>query len=898
MSKKNSKSKAKIQNSSSLLPDDTQLKEETLRWIFAIACTTVLYAFIGYVITRNYHPDIQSLLDSITKISFTGSPRPEPVESLLVKAGMIFVPILLFVFYFLFTKTKVVNTIASKSSFNYITTFIVLILVVLIYKDFSAPNPFSPSTGAQAENLRDVECATNFEFFFKGLFLGKHLLLYTFIIVPLICGIFLVGLKKYKWEDKPAYNFFFLVPGNLFLGGVILSIVIMNIYYFPYTYENKYDFNAVYYSMTQVYAGSPMLVDGFTNTYGLYPHFFNLIFKIIGLNIFNFTAVLSILLALSFTLNFFFLKRYISNKIILYLGILSIIYFPYLSHNFLLLNFDSTFSFFPIRYIIPSALFFLTGWYLNKKSKVIYWLTSIMMGVFVLWNPEIGLVCYLSWVFINVYYDFYDDQKRINIQKILFHLIVGFALLLVIFNIYKLIIYINYGSAPEMNSLFTYMFLFGNSGFGALPMTLIHPWNIIVIVYMISFLYPIVKFLQKDITPKAVIILLVSILGFGFFLYFQGRSHNFQLLNASVTCFVLLALIGDMLWKKVKTRNVPVINLLFIIFIYIISFSFFEIATKTKKINELFYQKDDKAKNREEENRIKSNEQFVLNNTKPHEKIYMFTAWHHQGLYFNGNERRSAFNPSLLEMVLYSDLKRLEKNLIDSSFNVFFEPELCKYNFLSRPIAVLSAKYEVYSGNLSMGLLKPIKNKIPATVFFKPDNTTVLHSKYTSDSIGIRARVNDGEGIKILTLQKEFSVELLFRPQQQIYQYATLIANMTDSSGFMIANEKGSDKYYFGINGRSFVLPLINKGWVYCVMDVFPNKIEIYQNGNLTQTLPLQEPYKNSVLKTYIGNIGFLRNYFGQIAEVSVSQRTLSNQEVHDKWLLIENECKQLKQEE
>jgi hypothetical protein len=695
MSKKSTKPSTKVStNISSEI--DTHYKEEVLRWILSILSSSILYAFIAYTISIYYHPDISSIIESNAKISFTGAPRPEPVESLLVKTGMILTPLFLLIFYFIFSKIKIANKYILSSSFNFITTFIVLIIAVIIYKDFSAPNPFSPSTGAQAENLRDIECATNFDFFFKGLFLGKHLILYTFIIVPLIYGIFIIGFKKYKLDNGPIFNFLFLVPGNLFIVVVILSMVIMNTYNFPYTYENKYDFNAVYYSMTQVYAGTPMLIDGFINTYGLYPHFLNLIFKFIGLSVLSFTAVLSILLGITFTLNFFFLKRFISNKIILFLGILSIIYFPYLSHNFLLLNFDSTFAFFPIRYIIPSTLLFLTGIYINKKSNVIYWITSIVMCVCILWNPEIGSVCYITWVFINVYYDFYDEEKKINIKKMLFHIIVGILLLLTVFNLYKLIIFITYGAVPNMSSLFTFMFMIGNLGFGNLPMKLIHPWNILVIVYIISFLYPIKKFLQKDITPKAVIILLVSVLGLGFFLYFLGRSHNFQLLNASVTCFILLALLGDLLWAKLKTSNILALNLLFVIFIYLISFSFFEIVSKTKKINELFYQKKDKIKGREEENRIKSNEQFILKHTKPNEKIHLLTAWHHQGLYFNGHKRKSAFNPGLLELVLYSDLKRFEKNLTDSSFNVFFEPDLCQYNFLSRPIAALSARYKIY----------------------------------------------------------------------------------------------------------------------------------------------------------------------------------------------------------
>ncbi len=878
--------KQKIQAGSSSL-----LKGEILKWMFSILFSSVAYAFVAYLISIYYHPDVKELLDYVTKITFSGNPKPEPMESLLVKLGMVLIPTFILLSYYLFNKLEIIKKIANSSSFNYITTFIVLVIAFVIYQDFAANNPFS---GDKAENIRDVECKTNYEFFFRELFLGSHLLLYTFIIVPIIYSLFLFGLKKYNWEKKSFYNFFFLVPGNLFIAGLILCIVVIHTFLFPYTYENKYDFNAVYYSMTQVYAGSPMLVDGFTNTYGLYPHFLNLIFQVIGLSILKFTLVLSLLLGLSFTLNFFFLKRYVSNKLILFLGITSVIIYPYLGASFLLINFGAAFSFWPIRWLIPSLLFFLTGWYLSKKSKKIYYLTFGLMGIFVLWNPEIGILSYITWVLINVYNDFYDEAKKINIKKMIQHVVIGATCLFVIFNLYKLIIFISYGKVPDVSLLFTYIILFGKTGFASLPMVLIHPWNIVSIIYMISILYVIVKWLQKDITPKSVIILLLTVLGFGFFLYFQGRSHNFQFFNATIPCFFLLPILGDILWEHVRTKNLIALNALFFVFVYIISFSFFDILSNTKKIKEQFYQTNDRIKNQEEENQLKSNENFIVRNTLPNEKNYTLTAWHYQGLYYNGNKIKSAFNPSILEVVLYSDLRRWEKDIIDSSFTVFFEPDYCNYLFMPRPIAAVAAKYKIEGTNRSMFLLRPIKNKIPEAEYLKPDNSTLFHSKYTSDSVGIKTRVDHSEGIEPISLPQEFSVELIFKPQQQVYKFATLIGNMTDTAGFLIANEKGTDNYYFGTNGKSYSVPVINKGWVYCVMNVFSNKMEIYQNGTLTHTLLLQEPYKNTNQKIGIGNIGAWRYYLGQIAETSINKKVFSNQEVHDRWIEMEkiNEIK------
>ena len=126
--------------------------------------------------------------------------------------------------------------------------------------------------------------------------------------------------------------------------------------------------------MTQVYSGSALLTHGFINTYGLYPHFLNLLFHIIGLNVLKFTAVMGILIGISFIANFYSLKQFISNNIILFLGILTIIFFPFLDFKYGQ-NFDCNFAFYPIRYLIPSVLILLTTLYLKKRSQIIYWIT-------------------------------------------------------------------------------------------------------------------------------------------------------------------------------------------------------------------------------------------------------------------------------------------------------------------------------------------------------------------------------------------------------------------------------------------------------------------------------------------------------------------------------------------
>ena len=65
------------------------LKEETLRWLFSIISTLIIYWILAAVIQSIYHPDTDSLVKAAGKISYTGHFRPKPVESLLFRSAIV-----------------------------------------------------------------------------------------------------------------------------------------------------------------------------------------------------------------------------------------------------------------------------------------------------------------------------------------------------------------------------------------------------------------------------------------------------------------------------------------------------------------------------------------------------------------------------------------------------------------------------------------------------------------------------------------------------------------------------------------------------------------------------------------------------------------------------------------
>ena len=855
---------------------------ESIRWILTIFCTLFVFVIVAVLIHNNYHPDTSVLTETANKLLAQPTlAHPKPVEAMIFRVGIFVVLFSIAGFYSLFSKAKFVKLLAQKSAFLLLSAASLCALAALIYCDFAAKNPFGTASKEQPQNSRDYVGTTNFDFYFNGLFLGNYLLMYLVIIVPLIACLFFLGIKKYNWEQSSLYNRIVNVVGYTVTGGVILAIVLMNTFYFPYTFENKYDFNAVYYSATQVYAGLPMLVNGFTNTYGLYAQLLNPIFQITGLSVFTFSLVMSLLLGATFIFNFYALQKFVRNKVVLFLGFLMAIFFSFLDPKFTT-AFDSIFSQYPIRFIIPSVLALLATIYFLKRSRIVYLNTFIIMAFSILWNPELGTVCFLSWLAANTFNDFYTPGGKVAVKKIATHWILGAISIFVVFYAYKLTIYVCYGTMPDLSLLFSTPLVFGKIGFYLLPMVLVHPWNLMALTLIFGFTYSIVKWHKKDISPKTSFIFLLSLIGLGYFFYFQGRSHNWSFAGSTGFCIMLLTLLGDELWTITRKYNIFLFNGLFLVFLGLCSFAIFDTVANAGKLKDLVYQDDDKDNQAKEQERISANEKFIVSRSAKGEKVFIFSGMPSQGLYYNGNKRRAPFNPGIEDMFLSSDVDRMERIISDSSFKVFIEPMLCTNPVLAGPLAAIAASYEVKDTIPSMAILQKRTTPIPVTSFFREN--AIVHKKYSDDTAGLKMRISDALGIAPISMANTFSIELLFKSSTQLYQFATLAGNMDDTSGFIIARIMNTPNFFFGFNGKGFTLPFPNSDWHYCVLNVYPDHIEVYDNGSLLVRQPLAQPVHSSPERFFIGNLSFMRNYLGAISEIAINAGPVDEGKVQLTW--------------
>jgi hypothetical protein len=338
--------------------------------------------------------------------------------------------------------------------------------------------------------------------------------------------------------------------------------------------------------------------------------------------------------------------------------------------------------------------------YIKYKNKYLYVLCSIICSLSLLWNFDTGIITTISWILLNFYSEFEEKNVRTILKNSLWHIIKISVVVIITVLFFYLYVFICYGKILNISLLFQTFFVFSEIGFGMLPMPLLHPWNILVLAYIIGIGISIRALIEKEITSWTKYIFLVTIMGTGMLLYYQGRSHDFTLFAPSFYFFILLTLYLDKIFSFLKINKNLLLNFLSILIASILSLSVIFMSLNIK--NE-FSVLEDSIKNVQvdspEKNRIEMNCDFIRRHSSPSEKIIIFSGW--SGIYFSKIPNISAFNPDITELYLKSDYARLEKIIKESDVKIFAED----FNALSRVEGILRT-LTILDNNGSMVFLK------------------------------------------------------------------------------------------------------------------------------------------------------------------------------------------------
>lgn len=429
-----------------------------------------------------------------------------------------------------------------------------------------------------------------------------------------------------------------------------------------YAFTNH--FNVIFHAVVQVFQGKELLQD-FMHQYGLYPHFLEPLLKLTGLGVFTFTAVMGILTVFTLVLILRTMLAATTSRTVALLGFLATISFCYAFK--VMAAYDPYFQYFPLRTIFPALAAWLMVGFVTKRSAVRFAVLYVASASAVLWNPETGIVVMIAVLLTTLY----DAYPRVGLRGGLVSVGKGAGIASAVMVLFSGYMHVRYGSVPDYAELIRYIKLFYVTGYFMLPMPVLHPWNIVALVYIAGLAWGIGAVVNGNVTDRTTVVTFLSLLGIGLFAYYQGRSHNEVLLLCSYPAFMLVTINSDRLLVRGRgCRTAFCTGMAGVVFLAVVAGGLwrgglFLLAGPFGIVQRYA------ASRSAEPSEVMKRAEFVRNNTARGEEVLILST--HSGIYHLASQTTNPVRiPSILEIVLTEDYLRILDHLENVSCRKIF----------------------------------------------------------------------------------------------------------------------------------------------------------------------------------------------------------------------------------
>jgi hypothetical protein len=482
------------------------------------------------------------------------------------------------------------------------------------------------------------------------------------------------------------------------------------------------------------------------------------------------------------------------------------------------------------------------------------------------------------------------DWKKIC-RSCLRHIGTGVGFLAAAFIIYAIYALCRSGALPDFSIMSNTESYDASIGAWMLPMTPVHPWNFVILVYCIGLTYAVQALFNKQaLNAKAAFIFILSVMGIGLFSYFQGRSHNWNLFWVSTNAIILLTVFADMLIGKHKIKQLPIAFIpASVLIVATLGFSCADLYRHQKRWSMLQTQREDKKANLEEQRQIERNVLFIkelLPQTT--DKIYINTSKKYQALYFTPLNKRSAYHPAITHIFTYKQVRRFKDRMLCDSADVFLEPRSFYYPFLSGVNAAMGATYSVNKTGEKLCYLKKRTYRTPLQPLLAEDfNQQILfYDKFGDDTTSLNRRVEYAtEGAAPLQYGSTFSAEIIFHAEQQAYQPATLFTNSNDSTGLWLLNNGAAGHYILQwAKNYGVEFNVEPNRWHYLVFQFSHKAFAAFIDGALAYNFILPAPVTPNERRFYVAGSGSRpMHYVGAIAEILIKNGVSLPQQIQER---------------
>lgn len=320
----------------------------------------------------------------------------------------------------------------------------------------------------------------------------------------------------------------------------------------------SYHFQAVSYAMTQVFAGRTVLSDVYS-LYGLYPEILLPWFKLMGLSVFRFCVTMAVLQAAGQVALLCAARLLIRNNVIFALGGVSLAYaaggiWPIgISPE----EFDPYFAYAPLRFLFPAVATLLFVRLMQQPTKARGAAVGLVTAFAILWNLESGIA--VAGAVTGAAGLDLLSRRRAGSASVRWscYLTVGAAAGA---TLASAAIYLPWkADAPlDWSMLYYYQRLFTRYGYSMLPLPVApHTWMLLVFSYIAGLSLAFACLVRRRMSVHAVQTGYVALLGVGLFVYYLGRSHDFNLPSIWWPALLLAMLFADRAIRGVSAGILP-----------------------------------------------------------------------------------------------------------------------------------------------------------------------------------------------------------------------------------------------------------------------------------------------------------------------------------------------------
>lgn len=359
------------------------------------------------------------------------------------------------------------------------------------------------------------------------------------------------------------------LAGSLFAGAMALQIVAWRLVGEAAVEPNiawSIHWDAMAYTIAQVAAGGTLLVD-FPSQYGLYPELLGRIFRVTDFSVLKLSLLFAAMQVVSMVAVYWVVLRLTR----------SVVFRVTFGLAFVLVTFETVlkingmaefyFQYWPIRFFWPALSVLAVYAYAHRPDLRRAAVVCLCAAVGTVWNADTGVMMVGAFAALLTAKAILRPAAPRAVGGRVSHEMQALILLLTVLSltvaataIYFMVVS---SQAPHWEWLMTYPNLFYRLGLNMLPLPLglATPWMSVLGVYLLGLLFALTEWRRGAHAPCVDVVFYLSALGWGLFVYYQGRSHILNLVTVCWPALAIATILADRTVRMVRAGGLGLVHL-------------------------------------------------------------------------------------------------------------------------------------------------------------------------------------------------------------------------------------------------------------------------------------------------------------------------------------------------